>query len=46
MFKILLEYCNNKPSEIIKTLLQAAAIGAAGAMWFYLIALCILLIGG
>lgn len=46
MFKMLKEYCNNKPSEIIKTLLQAAAIGAACAMWFYLIALCILLIGG
>lgn len=46
MWEMLKEYCNNKPSEIIKTLLQAAFIGAAGAIWFYLIALCALLIGG
>ena len=46
MLKMLFEYCNNKPSEIIKTLLQAVFVGAVGVAWFYLIALCILLIGG
>lgn len=46
MFKMLFEYCNNKPSEIIKTLLQAVFVSAIGAMWFYIIALSIILIGG
>lgn len=44
--KMLKEYCNNDPKQIIKTLLQAVFVGAIGAAWFYLIALCILLIGG
>lgn len=46
MLKLLFEYCNNKPSEIIKTLLQAIFVGAIGAAWFYIIALSIILIGG
>ena len=46
MLKLLFEYCNNKPLETIKTVLQAVFVGAIGAAWFYLIALCILLIGG
>ena len=46
MWEMLKEYCNNKPSEIIKTLLQAVFVGVVGAVWFYLMALCVLLIGG
>lgn len=46
MLKLLFEYCNNKPSEIIKTLLQAVFVGVIGAAWFYIIALSIILIGG
>jgi hypothetical protein len=46
MWEMLKEYCNNKPSEIIKTLLQAVFVGAISAMWFYIIALNIILIGG
>jgi hypothetical protein len=46
MWEMLKEYCNYKPSEIIKTLFQAVFVGSIGALWFYLIALCILLIGG
>lgn len=46
MWEMLKEYCNNKPSEIIKTLLKTAFISVIGATWFYLISLGILLIGG
>jgi hypothetical protein len=46
MWEMLKEYCNHKPSEIIKTLLQVVFVGAIGAAWFYITALSIILIGG
>ncbi len=46
MWKMLKEYCNYKPLEIIKTLLKAVFVSVIGAAWFYLISLGILLIGG
>lgn len=46
MWKMLKEYCNNDPIQIIKTLLQAVFISIIGAAWFYIVALSFILIGG
>ena len=46
MYKILKELCNNNPLEMIKFIIEAIIAAIFGAAWFYIMALCIILIGG